>query len=161
VNPLCSAGEEIGGPNPRYSAGGNYADRDTSIEETLGGFDISHLWSRSLRKGICSEVTVSYPESKNPSRTQIPSHLSGGGHQWSTLGGDSRSFVQIIRSDLPRKSAMEGRGQGAPRPPYGGARQGRNFGDYGASNDQRPFVRPWEDRRGGYRGGRPPHQHWR
>jgi predicted Zn-ribbon and HTH transcriptional regulator len=56
---------------------------------------------------------------------------------------------------------MEGRGRGAPRPPYGGPRQGRFFGDYGPSNDQRPFVRPWEDRRGGYRGGRPPYQHWR
>jgi hypothetical protein len=67
--------------------------------ETLGGFDLSHLWKRSSVKGVCREIPVERKETKLHSRNPDPSPLNGGDRQWSTPGGDTRSFAQVLRSN--------------------------------------------------------------
>jgi hypothetical protein len=62
---------------------------------SLGGFDLSHLWKRSSEKR-CGEIPVPAPVSSYHS-SQFSAPLGGAGHQWFTLGGDTRSFAQVLR----------------------------------------------------------------
>ena len=60
---------------------------------------LKHLWKRSEGVGFCEEVRVSVSWSaQSESLPQaVPLRGSACGN-WSTLGGDSRSFAQVLKS---------------------------------------------------------------
>lgn len=135
----------------------------TPIPNSLGGFDLSHLWGRSFQAGNSEVISIPVERRRNPDFQPRAVPLRGTGDSWSTLGGDSRSFVQVVQSP-PRSRKMDNRFHGRHRQFMGDNREGRDargHGGFEPSTGQRPGFRQWDSRRGNFRGARPPHQQWR
>ena len=59
-----------------------------------------HLWNHSLEVGVCGEISVLNPVSQS-SRSSELAPLRGANpviKRWSTLGGDTRSFLQVLQA---------------------------------------------------------------
>jgi hypothetical protein len=65
---------------------------------------------------------------REPGRVQESVPLRGAGHSWSTLGGDTRSFAQVLRISPGRP--MEDRGNFRPPWQFRGGRSGRGRGAF-------------------------------
>jgi hypothetical protein len=110
-----------GSPNPNPSNPPCSSGRSNLVaapaDSKLGGFDLSHLWGRSYRSGRCQVVSTPADPSKCSTQA-LP--LGGSSSRWSTLGGDSRSFAQVLQTPLKhRQVRMENREEHERRG-YGG-----------------------------------------
>jgi hypothetical protein len=136
---------------------GKGAENKESLDgETLGGFDLSHLWKRSSVKGVCREIPVERKGSKLHSRNPDPSPLNGGDRQWSTLGGDTRWFAQVLRSNPTQGTKMEGREHETQRP-FQGEEEQVEVMEVQCRTSSSTLI----SGRGNYRGGRQPNHHKR
>ena len=98
-NPLRSTEEAQVSSIPEDPLQSLREDLDLDLVERL-----EHLWRRSCTVGACEAVQV--PASAIRSNGPVP--LCGlGSNQWSTLGGDTRSFVQVVQSNTRRMAGRE------------------------------------------------------
>lgn len=69
---------------------------------------LEHLWRRSNGLGDCSTILVA-SQSKSSASTSISVVPLCGTRDWSTLGGDTRSFIQVVKAPLQPKTTMNQR----------------------------------------------------
>lgn len=81
-----AAGRELN-PNPRFS----------------------HIWERSGRVGCCEVVVIQGRNQNRAGFNSLNSSLGEGFEGWSSLGGDNRSFVQVVK-EFCGTTGMQGRG---------------------------------------------------
>lgn len=107
-----------------------------------------HIWRRSEEAGVYEIVLVPVERRDKP---RNPS-LGEGDLGWSTLGGDKRSFVEVVRASS-NNLRMYGRERyGAPRRAgFGAGRQGRGAGRTEARAGYNHRERPYGRGRAGWR----------
>ena len=139
-NPLRSTEEAQVSSIPEDPLQSLREDLDLDLVERL-----EHLWRRSCTVGACEAVQV--PASEIRSNGPVP--LCGSGsNQWSTLGGDTRSFVQVVQSNTRRMAGRGGVGdfRGAGRAGRGGRDE---RWDEQQDHGNRFMHRNWADHRRG------------
>jgi hypothetical protein len=59
----------------------------------------NHIWKKTSAAGRCQEITVWKVSSSSLGRSQVAAPLRSADTPWSTLGGDTRSFAKVLRSN--------------------------------------------------------------
>ena len=86
---------------------------------------LEQLWKRSESVGVCSSIPVSFPQavaSLKPASLRDARSVS-----FSTIGGDTRSFAQVLKSNISHTGGMgDSRNFGTRKPQHPNERE--NFG---------------------------------
>jgi hypothetical protein len=102
---------------------------------SLGG-KVRHLWKQSADAGRCDEILVNTSQLNSPGLTTSSASLDGVDRKWLTLGGNSRSFAQVVKEARVEHWQMEGKNFQEGFRPYRGGRHWRGRGGRGFEDRQ-------------------------